>query len=286
VAGIGLPATIAYREGAPVALTSAVNAWLSSHASSKSSQTYAECLSRVTRIVPFSDLLSIGETEVRRIVDALAGRYSHATVVLTVRAMSSLWNQLLRFGLAQSNPWRSIRVKKPKDTLAERLLTEEEVARLIDAVKSDRDKAFLRFLFATGLRVAEAVSVTWDDLSWDEEDRCWLTVYGKGGKTRAVEVPGTVVGELVRLWRGRERTGRLWPFSVRTAQRLLEKARVAVGRPVSPHWLRHARATAAIRRGAPIHLVQRTLGHASPTTTMRYLHALPGESDAGFVPEL
>jgi len=48
----------------------------------------------------------------------------------------------------------------------------------------------------------------------------------------------------------------------------------------SPHWLRHAHATHALERGAAIHLVQATLGHASVATTGRYLHARPTDSSA------
>jgi integrase/recombinase XerD len=47
----------------------------------------------------------------------------------------------------------------------------------------------------------------------------------------------------------------------------------------SPHWLRHAGASHSIERGAPVHLVQKDLGHESLGTTGKYLHARP---DDGF----
>jgi integrase/recombinase XerD len=49
--------------------------------------------------------------------------------------------------------------------------------------------------------------------------------------------------------------------------------RAGIGLAVSPHWLRHAHASHALDRGAPIHLAQATLGHAGVSTTGRYLHA-------------
>jgi hypothetical protein len=58
---------------------------------------------------------------------------------------------------------------------------------------------------------------------------------------------------------------------------------VGVAGAVSPHWLRHAHASHALDHGAPIHLVQATLGHSSVATTSRYLHALPGDSSARFL---
>ena len=58
--------------------------------------------------------------------------------------------------------------------------------------------------------------------------------------------------------------------------------RRGAGRPVtarvSPHWLRHAHASHALDRGAAVHVVQHTLGHASLATTTRYVHVQPGES--------
>ena len=58
--------------------------------------------------------------------------------------------------------------------------------------------------------------------------------------------------------------------------------RAGLDRKVSPHWLRHSHATHALERGAPIHLVQATLGHASVATTGRYLHARRTDSSARY----
>ena len=72
----------------------------------------------------------------------------------------------------------------------------------------------------------------------------------------------------------------------RQAERIVEAAaaRAGLAAGVSPHWLRHAHATHALERGAPIHLVQATLGHASVATTGRYLHARPTDSSAKYLP--
>jgi site-specific recombinase XerD len=52
---------------------------------------------------------------------------------------------------------------------------------------------------------------------------------------------------------------------------------------VSAYWLHHAHASHALDRGAPPHLMQSTLGHASLSTTSRYLHARPGDSSARYL---
>ena len=76
--------------------------------------------------------------------------------------------------------------------------------------------------------------------------------------------------------------GVLRPTAVlRVVQRAARLAGIELA--VSPHWFRHAHASHALDRGAPIHLVQATLGHASITTTGRYLHARPQDSSGRFL---
>ena len=114
--------------------------------------------------------------------------------------------------------------------------------------------------------------------------------------TRAIQVPASVwkllaglrtpkTGAADPVFRSRkgENGGVLRPLAV---LRIVRKAaaRAGIELPVSPHWFRHAHASHALDRGAPIHLVQATLGHASITTTGRYLHARPNDSSSRFLP--
>jgi len=131
----------------------------------------------------------------------------------------------------------------------------------------------------------------WRDLT-EREQGGQVTAFGKGGKTRAVVLPQSVWDEIAAL-RGeagpddavfRSRKGgnclaiaQVWLIVKTAAQR------AGLGDAVSPHWLRHAHASHALDRGAPIHLVQSTLGHASVATTGRYTHARPGESSGRYL---
>jgi integrase/recombinase XerD len=119
-----------------------------------------------------------------------------------------------------------------------------------------------------------------------------ITVFGKGSKTRVVLLPSAIWRELLRFRQGagldapvfpsRRGGGHLHPTAI---ERLVFKAaqRAGVEGKVSPHWLRHSHATHALERGAPIHLVQATLGHASVATTGRYLHARPTDSSSRYL---
>src|SRR5262249_51562007 len=67
----------------------------------------------------------------------------------------------------------------------------------------------------------------------------------------------------------------------RITHAVAKRARIRAS--VSPHWMRHAHASHAIERGAPIHLVAATLGHSSIQTTGRYLHARPNDSSSRYL---
>jgi integrase/recombinase XerD len=69
------------------------------------------------------------------------------------------------------------------------------------------------------------------------------------------------------------------------AHRVVKRAAARAGLPdaVSAHWLRRAHASHSLDRGAPIHVVQATLGHGSIATTGRYLRARPNDSSARYL---
>jgi hypothetical protein len=118
-----------------------------------------------------------------------------------------------------------------------------------------------------------------------------LFVFGKNGRTRAIALPVELWSELTGQ---RGAAGAEKPVFPSRSGKALDRGRVrvivrqaaeraGVADRVSPHWLRHAHASHALDRGAPIHLVQATLGHSSVATTSRYLHARPGDSSARFL---
>jgi integrase/recombinase XerC len=157
------------------------------------------------------------------------------------------------------------------------------IASLVDGLAADdwvgaRDRAVLLLLYGSGLRMAEALSLSGRDAVLGEV----LQVTGKGGKQRLVPIlPITraAVAEYVRLcpwpldpgdplFRG----AKGGPLSPGMVQRAMAQARRALGLPdtATPHALRHSFATHLLSAGADLRSLQELLGHASLGSTQIY----------------
>ena len=215
-----------------------------------------------------------------------------SSVCCVMSAMKSLFAFGHRLGYLPFDVARPLRLPALRETLAERILDEADVLRMIAVERMPRNRAILLTLYAGGFRVAELCSLTWSDLQ-KRDDSGQITVFGKGRKTRAVLMPLSVwnaiqalrkdAGDNLPVFRSRKGGGHLDESMV---WRIVREAAKRAGseKAVSCHWLRHAHASHALDRGAPIHLVQATLGHSSVASTGRYLHARPTDSSSRYLP--
>ncbi|TXM97549.1 tyrosine-type recombinase/integrase, partial [Methylobacterium sp. WL64] len=223
---------------------------------------------------------------------------SSATVALAASALKSLLTFAQEVGFLRFNIGAAVKVPPIKNTLAERIMSEADALLMIRQEPVLRNRVLLTVLYGGGLRISEVCGLHWRDLMTRDEAG-QATVFGKGGKTRVVLLSVATWKVLAAL---RERAGvdnlaipaadapvflsrkggALDPSAVHRVVKAAA-ARAGLQAEVSAHWLRHAHASHSLDRGAPIHLVQATLGHASVATTGRYLHARPSESSARFL---
>lgn len=218
---------------------------------------------------------------------------SPATINRKLSAIKSLLTYGLKIGYLLVNAGAVFQLPKLDDDLAERILSESEVLQLIAAGKVERDRIILRFLYESGCRVSELVNLTWQNLQ-SRKDGGQVRIFGKGGKTRVVLLTPELWKDLMSLRCGLPADAPVFR-SQRSGQKLhradvndiVSKAakRAGLSGNISPHWLRHAHASHSLERGAPIHLVQQTLGHSGLQTTGRYLHARPTDSSARYLPK-
>ena len=234
-------------------------------------------------------LQSVTVGDVHGFADSLAALAS-ASRARKLSSVKSLLTYAHRLGYVAFNVGAAVRLPPVKNTLAERIMTEADVQRMLALEPDARNGAMLRLVYCAGLRISEVCGLSWRDLS-ARDDAGQATVYGKGGKTRVILLPGSVWRVVVAL-RGSadpdaavfvsQRHGHLDASAVHRVVKAAA-ARAGLSADVSAHWLRHAHASHALDRGAPIHLVQATLGHASVATTGRYTHARPSDSSARYL---
>lgn len=164
-----------------------------------------------------------------------------------------------------------------------------EIEALLNAPNTDdefylRDRALLELLYATGMRVSEAVELSLDRINLDLG---YVRCIGKGRNERIIPIGRfaiRAVRKYVNVLRPRllgdghasalllSRTGR--PLDRTNIWRLVRKHAFAAGieHHISPHTLRHCFATHLLAGGADLRIVQELLGHVDVTTTQIYTH--------------
>mgnify|MGYP003366181752 FL=1 len=199
-------------------------------------------------------------------------------------AVKSLLAYGFKLDILPRDAGKAFRVGRARDILHERILTAEDVGRMIDSEADPRKRALLRMLYVLGLRISEACSLTWRSMTRRQQGGI-ANVFGKGSKTRSVVVPAKLWKEIVALRVDKRPDAPVvpghdgGPLHVRAAHRAVKRAAKRAGLPpaISAHWLRHACASHSMDRGAPAHVVQAQLGHASLATTTRYTHVREGD---------
>ncbi len=297
----GLPAVIAPVEATPPAQADddaqMIRLWLARSSSPNTRRNYEREAARFLAQVG----KALGTVRIGDLQDYIARRPgSSATVALTAAPLKSLFAFAQEVGYLRFNIGAAVKVPPIKNTLAERIMAEADALLMIRQEPSLRNRVLLTVLYRGGLRISEVCGLRWRDLT-PRDEAGQATVFGKGGKTRVVLLSAATWKGLAVLRGGSpaagarvagasadapvflsRKGGALDPSAV---HRIVKVAAARAGLPtdVSAHWLRHAHASHALDRGAPIHLVQATLGHALVATTGRYLHARPSESSAKFL---
>ena len=251
------------------------------------------------RIVPAFGAMRLDEiqfSDVAALHASMRGTPYFANHNLVV--LCSMYSRAVEWGVFDRNlspPTRG--VKKFPAKSRERFLTPKERAALDrfldDALEGKQNRrgglrwhsvATIRLLAFTGMRVSEALGLTWDMV--DERHHCFRLPDSKTGKkiVPVSEATLELVRECRRVWEESEfapkprhvlysRYGRpicptvisrTWCERVRTKLPGMESFRL--------HDLRHSAASDALMAGVPLAVVGKILGHRKPETTARYAH--------------
>jgi integrase/recombinase XerD len=203
----------------------------------------------------------------------------------------SLFTFGYRLGALPYDTARALKLPAVRDSLSDRILDEEQVQRLIAATKTERDSIMLTLLYATGVRVSELSGIRWAHLS-EQSGKTFISIFGKGAKTRVVVCPARLTRRLTALRNGAPddapvfMSRRKRPISpsqvLHIVKETAKRARIACN--VVVHSFRHAHASHSLDRNCPLHVLQRGLGHSSLQSTSKYVHARPSDSPSNYLP--
>src|SRR3989442_5285796 len=135
------------------------------------------------------------------------------------------------------------------------ILSQEEVAPLIQAADTSFHRTLLMTLYATGVRRAELTHLKVSDI---DSQRMVIHVQGgKGRKDRDVMLSPKLLEELRRHWRRLRRKPSVWLFPGKSSH--------TSDRPITPKVIYHACKRAARRAGLPNGVHPHTLRHCFAT---------------------
>ena len=165
-----------------------------------------------------------------------------------------------------------------KEKFLPEVLSEEEVAKIINATENLKYKAILMTIYSAGLRVSELTNLKIKDV---DSNRMQIRVVQSKGKKDRYTLLGHKTLEILRkyitvykpkewLFEGKEGE----PYAPRTIQEILKKSvdKVGLKKKISVHTLRHSFATHLLEAGTDIRYIQSLLGHSSGKTTEIYTH--------------
>jgi len=216
------------------------------------------------------------EDEIKRYLHYLKEekKASQAVLSQTYSALKFFFEKTLH------KPWSPSRIprsKSPKKLPT--VLSQDEVAAILSAIRNLKYRAILMTVYAAGLRVGEVIRLKVSDI--DSERMTIRVNEGKGMKDRY-----TLLGEknlemlrvYYRIYRpsdwlfpGRPPSE---PINASSVQRVFKEAlyRTKIQKKASVHTLRHSFATHLLEAGTDLYYIQHLLGHTSVTTTSVYLH--------------
>lgn len=219
--------------------------------------------------------------------------YSKTTLSRKISAIRTFYKYLYREKITESNPVVGVNSPKKQKKLPE-VLSEREIEQILNQVDISspagfRNRTILELLYATGMRISELCSLTFQNLNLENSE---ITVFGKGSKERIVLVSKRAKDFLIDyiktarqlVAKGFEvnqnpdspifinNTGyKLQPQTVRMVlKKIMEN--LELPKHVTPHKFRHSFATKMLNNGADLRIVQELLGHASITNTQIYTH--------------
>ena len=207
----------------------------------------------------------------RKLADNTVNQHVGALRFFYIRTLRRSWN-------IEETPYPKKRIHLPV------ILSQEEVARLIEAADTPFHRTILMTLYGTGVRRAELTHLKLSDI--DSQRRVIHVQGGKGRKDRDVMLSANLLTALREHYRVLRRKPATWlfpggrwhtadsPISTKVVWYACREAaqRANIQKPLHPHTLRHCFATHLLEAGTDLRTIQMLLGHRDLKETTVYLH--------------
>ncbi|UUV26126.1 MULTISPECIES: tyrosine-type recombinase/integrase [Lysinibacillus] len=221
-------------------------------------------------------LLKVETADIRKYL-AEYGHLKSGTVATKLTIIRAFYAWLVREEILLKNP--TLRIKQPK--VPKRLregLTIEELELVRESCDSLRQRALIEVLYSTACRLSELKNLNIEDINWQDMS---AVVIGKGNKERRVFFSFKALYHLKRYLKSRnDECNALFVTSRHPIRRLTNRGiqyqvnkieqLSQVGKPLTPHVMRHTFATLSMDSGIELTDLQHLLGHEDPATTLRY----------------
>ena len=242
------------------------------------------------RSFDLEDLAAAGHAEVRAwMIDLIEQKLTATTVNRKMATIRSYYKFLLRLGEVDKNPTYKLRSLKKGRSLPE-FIQRDEIQTVLEEMNfsvgfpGQRDRMVMEFLYLTGVRLAELLSIKWQDINLYKDE---VSVLGKRKKYRIIPLTRSLKTNLISYRKEfeerfskveesdyfivRNSKEQAYPMMIyRIVREHLDLYVQATKR--SPHLLRHTFATHLLNKGADLNAVKDLLGHSSLAATQVYTH--------------
>ena len=236
------------------------------------------------------DITQADHAEIRAwIIDLVEQGLSPNSVNRKIATLRSFYKFLMRSGEISKDPTYKIKALKTPKRLPE-FVQEESIEKILESdvyapdFEGQRDRMVMEFLYLTGVRLSELLSLRWKDINLLEDS---VRVLGKRKKQRIIPLTNTLKKNIISYKKVFEETfsfvdqsdyfivrkdkSPAYPMKIyRIVRHYLDLFAQTSKR--SPHLLRHTFATHLLNKGADLNAVKDLLGHASLAATQVYTH--------------
>ncbi len=223
------------------------------------------------------------------IIDLVEQGLSQTTVNRKLATLRSYFKFLMRSRLIQKDPTYKLRSLKTPKKLPE-FIQETTIESVLEAevyensFEGFRDRMVMEFLYLTGVRLSELISLKWKELNLHEAQ---VKVLGKRQKERIIPITKSLERNIVSYKKVfEERFSKIEGNEYFIVTNSGEKSYAmmiyrivrkyldlfAQNTKRSPHLLRHTFATHLLNKGADLNAVKDLLGHANLAATQVYTH--------------